>query len=227
MIIGITGGIGSGKSYVMAYMEKTYGCLLLEADQIAYELEQPGEACYENIKTIFGDSILAPDGTIDRKILGGIVFRKKELLQMLNRIVHPAVKRRIREKVAASLAKNPERLILIEAALLLEEHYEEICEEIWYVHAEERVRRQRLKENRGYSEEKIDLVMQNQLPEDAFRERCQRRIENNGSEEELAYQIKEALKAAKKTAMINHSAIDFPWQNSYQKQDERDIETDG
>lgn len=193
MIIGITGGIGSGKSYVLAVMEKRFGCLLLEADAIARQLEQPSGVCYHEILQLFGREILAPDNTIDRQKLGKIVFADKEKLKKLNRIVHPAVKEKIREEIRRSQEKEPARIILIEAALLLEDHYDVICDTIWYIRASEATRRKRLKEKRGYSEDKINAVMKNQLSEEEFIRQCDCVIDNDSTEEELMIQLEACL----------------------------------
>jgi len=197
MIIGITGGIGSGKSYVLSVMEKRFACLLLEADAIAFQLEQPLGSCYQPILQLFGREILASDNTIDRQKLGKIVFADKKKLKRLNQIVHPAVKKKIREEIRLSQAKEPDRIILIEAALLLEDHYDAICDTIWYIRSSEETRRKRLKEKRGYSEEKITAVMKNQLPEAEFIRQCNCVINNDGTEEELIMQIEACLKRSR------------------------------
>lgn len=193
MIIGITGGIGSGKSYVLSVMEKRFGCLLLEADVIAWQLEQPSGSCYKAIVQLFGEEILAPDGMIDRQKLGQIVFSDQEKLKKLNQIVHPAVKEEIQKEIRQSQAEKPERIILIEAALLLEDHYDTICDTIWYIRSSEETRRKRLKERRGYSEEKICAVMKNQLSEEEFISKCDSVIDNDHTEEELVRQIEACL----------------------------------
>ncbi len=97
-IIGITGGVGAGKSTILNYMRDAHGAAICEADKVAHELENPGENCYEQIITHFGEEILSENGEIDRKKLGNIVFREKEKLTLLNRIVHPQVKEYIKKK---------------------------------------------------------------------------------------------------------------------------------
>ncbi len=194
MVIGITGGIGSGKSYILSIMEQRYHCLVLEADRIAWELEQPSGLCYPAILQLFGREILEADGTIHRQKLGQIVFSDRKKLEQLNRIVHPAVKERIQQTIRQSQAEFPNRKIVIEAALLLEERYDKICDTIWYIYASEEVRRKRLKEQRGYSEEKIAAIMGNQLSDTIFREKCNCIIENDTTEEKLIEQIENCLK---------------------------------
>lgn len=197
MIIGITGGIGSGKSYVLSIMEEQFGCLVLEADGIAQELEQPSGECFPLILQLFGREILDFDGQIDRKKLGGIVFSDRKQLEQLNQIVHPIVKEKIRERIRLSQVEQPKRDIVIEAALLLEDHYDSICDTIWYIYANRKVRKRRLRELRGYSEEKIAAVMKNQLSEEVFQKKCDAVIMNETTKEALIRQIEECLKKSR------------------------------
>lgn len=197
MVIGITGGIGSGKSYVLSIMKERFGCLALEADRIAQELEQPDGRCFPAILQLFGREILDFDGEIDRRKLGGIVFSDREKLERLNRIVHPAVKETIQDRIRLSQAEQPKRDIVIEAALLLEDHYDRICDTIWYIYSDMEIRRRRLKELRGYSEEKIAAVIKNQLSEERFQTQCNDVIFNDTTEEELIWQIENCLKKSR------------------------------
>ncbi len=185
-IIGITGGVGAGKSAVLSYLGSRYGARILQADEIGRLLQAPGEPCYEQIKGTFGEGILREDGTIDREKLGGIVYADRARLSELNAIVHPAVKARIRQEIAS---EKTAPLFVIEAALLLEDHYEEICEEIWYIYAAESVRAARLASSRGYSAEKIRQIMDNQLSDQEFRSRCSRVIDNSGTFDRTGEQI--------------------------------------
>ena len=191
-IIGITGGVGSGKSQVLSFMKDEYQAYICQADHVAWQLQEPNETCYIEIVSHFGEMILNDDGTIDRKTLGKIVFSNEEELQVLNQIMHPAVKTKIRELIETE-QKNGTELFVLEAALLLEDNYDMICDEIWYVYADESVRRIRLKENRMYSDEKIDAIINSQLSEVSFREQCQLVIDNSGEFEDTCYQIRKAM----------------------------------
>lgn len=197
MVIGITGGIGSGKSYILSIMEKQFGCLVLEADRIAQKLEQPSGVCFPAILQLFGREILDFYGKIDRQKLGGIVFSDRKKLEQLNQIVHPAVKETIQKRIQLSQAEEPERNIVIEAALLLEDHYDKICDRIWYIYSDIEIRKKRLKELRGYSDEKIATVIKNQLSEEIFKERCDSIIFNDTTEEELIKQIENCLRKSR------------------------------
>lgn len=193
MVIGITGGVGAGKSKILSYMKSQYGAAVLAADDIAHELMEPGRACYEPVIGLFGKGILKEDCSIDRKRLGDMVFSHKNLLLKLNAIIHPAVKSYIREEIKRIKEQDERQLVLIEAALLIEDHYEEICDELWYIYADEEVRKDRLKKYRGYSEEKAGSIMKNQLSEAEYRRNCQKIIDNGKDMEKTKEEIKKAL----------------------------------
>lgn len=192
-VIGITGGVGSGKSRVLAFLQERFSAVICQADHVAWELQKPDEDCYRQIITEFGQKILNEDGTINRDMLGVVVFSDGEKLSALNAIMHPQVKQRILEKMASEKAKGTP-LFVIEAALLLEENYDDICDEVWYIYTESSVRVQRLKDNRSYSDEKIASIMNHQLSDETFRVRCQVVIDNSGDFSDTCYQIEQAMK---------------------------------
>lgn len=187
-IIGITGGVGAGKSKVLEYLENTYSAVVCQADIVARNLEKKGTVCYRKIVEQFGTDILQENGRLDRKKLAQIVFGDSEKLQVLNEIVHPAVKNRIARMIREEKKKGT-KLFLLEAALLLEDHYDEICEEIWYVYAQDTVRKKRLQLARGYSEEKIEAMFRSQKTRDEFLELCDRAIDNSGDFETTCAQL--------------------------------------
>lgn len=193
-IIGITGGVGCGKSTVLSYLKEVCGAAVYEADKIAHLLQKPGNICHKKIIEVFGRDILNEDGTINRTALGGIVFADHEKLQKLNEIVHPEVKQYVRDQIAEERNRGT-KLFVLEAALLLEDGYESICGEIWYIYAKETVRRARLKASRGYSDEKISTVIAAQMPEELFRRRCSRTIDNSGDWKETCSQLKNAVES--------------------------------
>lgn len=191
-VIGITGGIGSGKSLVLDYMKEQYGAVVCQTDLVAHKLQKPGTACYNEIVDYFGEDILNADRTINRKALGAVVFADDKKLSKLNQIVHPAVKSDVRGQIQQARQDGKE-LFLIESALLMEDHYEEICDELWYIYVEEAVRRVRLKLSRDISEEKIGAIMRSQADENTFREYCHVIIDNSGMFEHTKQQIEKAV----------------------------------
>ena len=156
-IIGVTGGVGAGNSTVLNYLEKRYGAKLILADLVGHEVMEPGHEAYEQVVKVFGQEIVSEDKTIDRKALGAIVFADEKKRMILNRIIHPAVRqeilRRLEEAELLHLSS-----VVVEAALFLEENYDAFCDETWYIYTDEKIRRQRLKESRGYSDERIDQI---------------------------------------------------------------------
>lgn len=189
-ILGITGGVGCGKSAVLDMLEKEYGAYVIQADIVAHELMTPGQASYLAIVEHFGQEILAEDGSIDRKALGAIVFSDEEKLTLLNSLTHPTVKEEIRRRIAEKSG-----FIVIEAALLLEDHYDEICDEIWYIYADKEIRFERLAASRGYTREKSQSMMDNQMSEEELRRRCQAVIDNSGTLEETKVALNVVLQA--------------------------------
>lgn len=185
MIIGITGGVGCGKSAVMDMLKNEFGAEVILADNVGHEVMNPGMEAYFQIVGHFGSEILDDDGKVDRKKLGGYVFNNKEELLYLNSIIHPAVKKRILgmiDKIQADCkekGRQQQPLIAIEAALLLEDNYDAVCDKVIYVYADEKSRRQRLKESRGYSDEKTDSIMNNQMSEEEFTKRCDDVLDNS------------------------------------------------
>ena len=191
-IIGITGGIGAGKTQVLEYLNSRYGATVCQADEVAKKLQKKGGACYDAIVEHFGQEILDEKGELDRARLGDIVFADRSQLSVLNRIVHPAVKDEILKKIRQEERKNT-NLFVIEAALLIEDHYEELCEEFWYIYTEPEIRRERLRASRGYTDEKIEAIFRNQQTDEGFRARCREVIDNSGSPGETLAQVRALL----------------------------------
>ena len=192
-ILGITGGIGCGKSTVLAWLKDKHGAVILETDKIAHQLMEPGQSAYTEIVNAFGKGILLEEGAIDRKALGTIVFKDEKKLLLLNSLTHPAVKDYVCGKIKTGEAKGTQ-LLVVEAALLLEDHYDEICDEIWYICTSEEKRRERLRASRGMTDEKITEVLNSQSSEQYYLEGADRVIYNDGIFEETGAAIDLALK---------------------------------
>lgn len=194
-LIGITGGIGAGKSEILAYIKKHYRCEIYLADEVAHAVKEPGQPCYEQLVALLGKGILKPDGTIDRAAMASRIFVDKEILRKVNDLVHPAVQKYLLERIDEARSNPKIELFFIEAALLIETGYKEIVDELWYIYAEKAVRHKRLEESRGYTPEKIAQIMEKQLSEEAFRQACDFEIDNSGSLEASYKQIQEKLEA--------------------------------
>ena len=215
-IIGITGGVGAGKSTVLALLEQEYGACVIQADQIGHLVMDPGQPCYKAVIEHFGKEFLVgmPSGMstkkddagaiqmdsekisasppIDRKKLGSYVFSDPAELQALNDIVHPAVKTWILEKLAEEKEKQTS-VCVVEAALLLESEYDRFCDEVWYVYASEETRIQRLISSRGYTEEYARQIFDSQKSDEWYRSRVDFAVDNSGSQEETALQVRRRM----------------------------------
>ena len=196
--IGITGGVGAGKSAILEYIAEHYNAKVMLADEIAHDLMMPGTKCYDTIKEAFGaENIFLPDGSFDRLKMAQVIFSDETKREQMNGIVHPAVREYILEVYEAEKTKGTLDFLILEAALLIEEHYDEICDELWYIYTREDIRRERLMASRGYSTEKVDRIFASQLTEKVYREHCRVVIDNNGSVEEAFAQIDRALSEKK------------------------------
>ena len=192
-VYGITGGAGTGKSEVIKMLQQNFGGCVIMSDEVARELMQKGNISYQLIVEYFGRDILMDDGEIDRKKLADHVFNNKEALEKLNSMTHPYVKDEIRKLIAEAEASGECRFVALESAILLECGYEDICDEFWYVYTKPEIRRQRMKEARNYSDEKVDSVMRNQQPDEVFFEQCSFVIKNNTTLSDVYAQLKEKL----------------------------------
>ena len=191
-VIGITGGIGAGKSRILDYLRETHQARVYEADKEAARLQEKGGPCFETLVETFGSGILDGEGNLDREALARLVFGNRDRLARLNAIVHPAVREDFRETLEACRREGVP-LLVIEAALLVEEGYQAFCDSLWYIHVPASIRQKRLMESRGYDEEKIRRIMASQLGDEEFRRACQVVIDNSGPFQETIPQIEEAL----------------------------------
>lgn len=185
-VIGITGGIGSGKSRVLKYISEKQGVYILEADRLAERLMNKGERIYMAVTKAFGDEILNESGEINRAALAAIVFGDPDKLKLLNSLTHPAVREEIMDMIDLAdggFIRNDRheeiKLFFIEAALLIEEGYKAICDNMVFVYADRDVRIERLMDGRGYTREKCLAVMKNQKDDDFYRENSDIVIDNS------------------------------------------------
>lgn len=179
-VIGITGGIGCGKSVVMSILEEEYGAYVLLSDLVGHELMVPGAVNYNAIVETFGTEILLENGEIDRKKLGSIVFGNPEKLALLNSITHPNIMKEIRNRIDAALSDSAYQMVCLESALLFETELADYCDQTWYVYADEEVRINRLIAGRGYTREYCVSVMNKQKNEEYYRKKANVVIDNSG-----------------------------------------------
>lgn len=178
-IIGITGGVGAGKSQVLSYIKDNFNCIVVLADDIANKLKEPNEVCYLPMLEVLGTDVLDDTGAIDKKKMAQVIFSNPEILEKVNAIIHPAVIDRIKQMADDARDSGKIDYFFIEAALLIENGFNDYVDEMWYIYARDEVRRLRLKESRGYSDEKIDSIMASQLSEQEFRDNTDAVIDNS------------------------------------------------
>ena len=193
-VIGITGGIGSGKSLVTGIMKEKYHALILDTDGIAKKQMEPGGVSYPEVIEFFGPEILNQEGAIDRHKLSMIVFEDKDKRLKLNEITHPKVLVEVKEEIERHRYLDDVSYLMIETALMIESGYNYVCDEVWYVYAPEEIRKEWLKKSRSYSEEKIASIFENQSKAEAFRNRFPKVIENVGDIGMLERQVDELMR---------------------------------
>lgn len=193
-VIGITGGVGSGKSHVCKLITKHLGYPVIDSDAISREQMEPGGSVLKKVLETFGTQYANEDGTLNRSALADLVFHDPEKLEKLNSMTHPAVIEEIRNRIN-EYAKKKIPLVFVESALACSAGYRSFCDELWAVTAPETVRRYRLKKTRDYSDEKIASLFSGQIPEEELKKLCDKEIVNGNmvGDLELCYQIENNL----------------------------------
>ena len=189
-IIGITGGIASGKSTVTEVLRQQ-GDQVIDADQVVHELQEPGGRLYQALLTAFGSAILQEDGRLDRPKLGAMIFGNPELLEQSSQIQN----RIIREELAGrrGLLAEKEDIFFMDLPLLFELQYEDWFDQIWLVDVTEETQLSRLMSRNALSQEEAEKRIAAQLSLQEKRKRADVLIDNNGSLEETRQQIRDAL----------------------------------
>lgn len=191
-VIGLTGGIGAGKSTVADLAKKNFPVMVISTDDVARQQMMPGGVSYQEVVKEFGTSILQKDGKINRSKLAELIFADEKKVLRLNAITHPNVKTYVLEQIDECHKMNKAKAVIVETALLFNAGFETLCDEVWYVDASEETRRERLKISRGYSDEKITSIFSKQDREGTASQKSNYIIENDleTSQEELLEQLK-------------------------------------
>jgi dephospho-CoA kinase len=164
-IIGLTGGIASGKSTVAAIL-KELGAIVIDTDQVAREVVLPDKPAYRDIVAAFGRGILQPDGHLNRRALGRIVFSDAVARELLNAITHPRIREKVQAQIAALRQTDPEAVVVIEAPLLIEAGMDDMVDAIWVVTAPATVRLKRLMERDNLSPQEAESRLRAQMGEE-------------------------------------------------------------
>ncbi len=184
MVAGLTGGIACGKSLVSAEL-KRLGAHIVDADLISRELMEKGTPVYEGVVREFGRSVLRPDGSIDRKALGAVVFTDREKLLRLNALTHPAIIKAASEEVERIRKSRPDAVIVVDAALLIEAGMHRAVDRVIVVYADEEKQIERMEKRDGLGEPEARRRLKCQMPIKEKIRYADYIIENNGTVEEL------------------------------------------
>ena len=190
-MIGLTGGIGSGKSTVAAMLAER-GASVIDADRVAHEVYEPATEGHGLLVERFGGGILDEAGRVDRRLLGGIVFNDPAALADLNRIIHPLVRKEVARRLLEISQEDPDAIVVLEAALMTETGWSGGAGELWVVIAHPEVVVGRLVRHRGMNEEDVRLRLGAQTNNEQRRKVATRVIENNGDLEDLEAQVDRA-----------------------------------
>jgi dephospho-CoA kinase len=190
-VIGLTGGIGAGKSTVTQMLEKL-GAAVIDADKVGHQIYLPDLPAWREIVDTFGPEVLNADRTIDRQALGKLVFADPEALRTLNRIVHPKIFDRMGELIAEMRARGGMKAIVVEAAVLIEANWMALVDQVWLVVASEAVVVDRLAKQRHLSSEQVRTRIAAQLTNDERLKHADVVIRNDGSLEEVRHAVQQA-----------------------------------
>ena len=190
LVIGLTGGVGAGKSSVLKALEEHCNCKIVLADDVGNKVKEPGQSCYSKIVDLLGTDILKEDSTINRVKMAEKIFADTKILEQVNHIIHPAVEEYISNSIQAEREKKEIDVFFLEAALLIEAGYTPYLNELWYIFSEKDVRIKRLKESRGYSDEKIHQIMEQQMSDEEFKKYADVVLDNSHEFQKTLEQIK-------------------------------------
>ncbi|MBI2847261.1 MAG: dephospho-CoA kinase [Chloroflexi bacterium] len=189
IVVGLTGGIGTGKSSVSKMLSEL-GAFVLDADAVGHEIYKKGTEGWQEVVRAFGREVLLPDGEVDRKKLGKVVFSDPKELAKLNGIAHPRMKEVMRQRLEA-LRGDGVQVVVLEAAILIEAGWTSLVDEVWVVVASEAEIVRRLGARSGLSEEEVKARLRSQFSDEERRKHADVLIENDSDLEELHRKVEE------------------------------------
>jgi dephospho-CoA kinase len=204
LLIGLTGGISSGKSTVLQHLRQA-GYSVIDADKLGHKVLEQGNPGYNKVVKYFGNEILNLDGSVNRTALGKIVFVDAEKLKQLNEISHPIIEEMIQNEFEESVSDSNGGIVFLEAALLIEANWYKVCGHIWVVSLDPTVALSRLKERDNLSENEAKLRVGAQLDQEERLAYADVVLQNEGTHEELFTQTQQALQELKQSMNRNHS----------------------
>ena len=181
-VIGLTGGIASGKSTIADYL-RDLGAVVVEGDQLGHRVYEPGTSGFERVVNEFGHDIVAEDGTIDRRVLGGKVFGAPDEMDRLNGVMWPAIRELAEEEFREISGRDSEAVVIFEAAVMIEAGWQDLVDEIWVVTTNKETAIDRLEKRNGYSREQALARIDSQMSNSQRREYGD--VKFNNSEDEV------------------------------------------
>jgi len=192
-VVGLTGGIASGKS-TAAKLLGELGAQVIDADVLGHEAYNPGTSAFQAVVQAFGEDIVAEDGSINRRALGGKVFGNDVALKRLTDIVWPEIRRLAELEIHKIRGENPTAVIVLEAAVLFEAGWEDIADEIWVVVVEPEIAIERAMQRDGADRSAIEARINSQLSNEERTAKAHLIIDNSEDEEALVSRVKAAWK---------------------------------
>ena len=184
-VIGITGGVGAGKSRILDILKDEYNAEIVQTDLVARKLMEKGNSGYNALVKALQRDFLDEDGQIDRVKLAAILFQEPDVKKMVDALIHPMVWEAVEERKKTCTAP----LLVVESAIMDQEK-DDIFDEIWYVYTSEANRIKRLAENRAYSAKRSRAMIASQPTEEEFKRISQQVIDNNGSVEDVRSRLR-------------------------------------
>lgn len=189
LVIGLTGGIGTGKSEI-ARLLQSLGAAVINADQVGHEAYAPDSESWHEVVATFGEDILQPSGEIDRRKLGAIVFADPQQLTKLNGIMHPRMARMVADRIQV-LREEGVQVVVVEAALLFEAGWDALVDEVWVAESPVEAVIQRLQARSGMDEEEVRKRIDSQMGRWERLERADLVVDNSGDVDTLETTVKE------------------------------------
>jgi len=197
ILVGLTGGIASGKSTVIQYL-RYQGFPVIDADKLGHKVLEQGNSGYKKVVEKFGNKILNKDKTVNRLILGGIVFADPSQLKALNEISHPIIAEMVLKEFESITSENSKGIVFLEAALLIEAKWYNMCHQIWVISLEAREAIRRLQKRDGLSESDARSRLESQITAKERLEYADIVLQNDGSRKNLLSQTQIALEDLKR-----------------------------
>lgn len=194
MNLGLTGGIACGKSTIADLLVRR-GAILIDADQLAREVVEPGSPVLEEVARHFGQAVLKEDGSLDRKRMGEIIFANPGLRKRLEEVLHPPIRRLIQERMAKAEHSHPGRLVVVDIPLLYESGMKDLVSEVMVVYIPKELQLERLMKRDSLTREQVEQRLSAQMPIEEKKGLADFVIDNSGTIEQTERQIDEFLRS--------------------------------